>query len=310
MNLPSIEHAVALAEQRWPGYQFKVTSNHEAHGPCPVKCFTGEDRFFFNLSGRYLCRQCRSAGWLDEEDVKLSAAEIRLRRIEAEQARQRRKQAELEQRLSALERMAHCTDHLEYHKLLDASDIEWWLSQGIHQQSIDEYQLGVCYACPTDNEHRPSYTIPVFDSSGTRLVNIRHRIIGATNGDKYRPHIAGLPRTLFDARNVLDHEELTLVEGEKKCVVLHEHDFPAVGIFGKNGFNLDWLRHFSGIHRLNIALDPDANGHAQALGEEVKQRAKHIDVRVCSFPSKPDDFLIEGGTNDDFRWFLEYGRRV
>ena len=105
----------------------------------------------------------------------LTSEELRLRRIEAELARQDRKQREIERRLSALERLNRSNDHLLYHSLLDAGDRQWWHSQGINDASIDAYQLGVCYNCPTDYQHRPSYTIPIYDSRGETLLNIRHR---------------------------------------------------------------------------------------------------------------------------------------
>lgn len=309
MNLLSIEEAVAYAESRWPGFLFRIKGD-EAHGPCPICGKAKEDGFILFENGGYFCRPGTHTGWLDEEAVQLSAEELRLRKIEAEQARQARKQRELEKRLSALERIAKCTDHLTYHQALDPEDRAWWHQQGINDYSIDEYQLGICYGCPLDPEHKVSMTIPVFDSTWSRLVNIRHRIPGAGNGHKYWPHIKGLPAALFNARYVTTESDLTLVEGEKKSIVVSQHGFPAVGIFGMQAFNLAWLQHFSKVKRLWIALDPDAHDKAWQLGKAIAKEAHHMEVRVVRFPVKPDDFFLKGGDETLFERHLSYGRLV
>lgn len=307
----SIEEAVALAERRWPGYEFKIQGK-EAHGPCPICGRATKDGFVIFATGYAFCRPGDHHLWLDEgQERKLTEEETRLLRIESELRRQAKEQEDIKSRLSALEVMAQCRDHITYHKTLSPGDREWWYSQGINDYSVDEYGLGVCYACPTDREHRPSYTIPVFDSKWAQLLNIRHRIQHANGGDKYRPHMSGLGLHLFNSRWVHQHGDILLVEGEKKAIVVSQEVLPAMGIAGKNGFNFSWLKHFDKVRRLYIALDPDAFEHGRSLGREIKKRAGRIDVRVCNFPVKPDDlFTPLGGTRKQFMRFLDYAWQI
>lgn len=316
MDLASIEEAVSLAENRWPNTQWKikaVSTHDEACSPCPF-C-GGDDRFVLWINGYWMCRpgagHCGQQGWIDDDKSFVpTPEERRTRRIEAEQNRARVERETLRRTLTALQQMAHCTDHIEYHKCLDEGDRNWWHAQGVNNASISDYELGVCYGCPTDREHRPSYTIPVYDSSGKRLVNIRHRLIDAPNGDKYRPHCAGLGRALFNARLVKEEPDIVMTEGAKKAIVCGQQGFPTVGIFGKSGFDMRWLKHFESVNRLWIALDPDAYDGAYRLGKEIASESGIKEVRVCSFPTKPDDYFLHGGDAAGFLRTLELGRRM
>jgi len=310
MNLSSIEEAVSLAEARWPGYDFRIVGN-EAHGPCPICGKATEDGFILYPEGNYFCRPGGCTGWIDEDQkVRLTSEERAIRKLQAEQKRQAREIANNKRRLSALERMARCTDHVTYHKMLDDNDRKWWHTQGIGDEQIEEYQLGVCYNCPTDKDHRPSYTIPVYDSKWSRLLNIRHRLIGTTNGDKYRPHVAGLPSLLFNSRFVLTEPEIVIAEGSKKSIVVSAAGIPTVGIFGCNGFNLAWTAHFAKTERIFICLDPGVEDVATALGDELAKRLA-CEIRICACPVKPDDFITHyNKTADDFRQMMSWAKLV
>jgi len=293
------------AEARWK-ISLKHATGDEYMGPCPF-CHDGEDRFHVWADRQnYWCRQCGVKGFLDEEDgrefTEQELTELRLRALE-------RKVEKHERQLNALGRMMASTDHITYHKLLDDSDRAYWHSQGIYDKAIDEYMLGVCYNCPTA-PRQASYTIPVFDSTWTKLLNIRHRLIDATTGDRYRPHIAGLPgKLLFNARWTKEHDELLLVEGEKKSIVVSSQVMPAVGILGASGFDMRWLPHFASVKKLYIALDPDVQDKALVLGTEIAKHSR-IDVRMCTFPVKPDDFFLKGGKPGEFKDFLKWAKPV
>jgi len=310
MDLSGIEEAVEIAQRRWPGFEFRI-QKREAHGPCPICGQADEDGFILWENGRYLCRPGGCEGWLDEDEQHTwTKEEIRLRRIEAEQARAARERLEIKRRLSALEQLNQGHDHIDYHKLLDATDRQWWHDQGIIDASIDAYQLGVCYNCPTDSQHRPSYTIPIYDSHHTALLNIRHRLMGVVDGDRYRPHMAGLPgKALFNSELVHAERDLYLAEGCKKAIVLTQHGIPAMGVLGKYGFNLAWLKHFSKVKNLTLCPDPDAIQSWQKLGQQIVG-ASSMTVRVCSLPMKPDDLFIAGGTVQDFEQYLKQARRI
>lgn len=274
----------------------------EASGPCPF-CMDGEDRFRIFTRGNYWCRQCGRKGWLDEGE-NLTSEEMRLRILEARQLEQERQLKDHELRLGALERMARSKDHIAYHESLSMEAIEYWLGEGISHESIGRYLLGFCERCPTDAEGRPSYTIPIIN--GGVLVNIRHRLVGA-DGDKYRPHMAGLGTQLFNA-DYLDGQkgEILVVEGEKKSIVVAQHGFPNVGICGKRSFRKEWAERLKEFNTVYVVLDPDATDSAAKLAGYIGPLA-----RVVSLPVKPDDFFsMYGGSEEDLRAFLNVGRPV
>jgi len=241
MELSGIEEAIAVAQRRWPGFEFRAKNAEEACGPCPICHKAEKDGFIIWANGYYLCRPGGEQGWLDEDDRHTwTKEEIRLRRIEAEQARARRERQEIWAHLTALQRLNRQTDHIRYHLALTENDCAWWHGQGIVDASIDAYQLGTCDYCPMDYpDHRPSYTIPIYTSDGKTLLNIRHRLQGQLDGDRYRPHMIGLPgKVLFNARFAVTEPEALLTEGCKKSIVLEQYGYPAMAVLGKHGFNL------------------------------------------------------------------------
>lgn len=297
--------AVAQAEMRW-GVQLKRVGADEWAGPCPF-CRDGRDRFHVWDLGNYWCRVCGQKGFVDDGDA-LSPEEQKQREIERRVSALERQQQEHDHRLTVLERMLQEGPQAEaYHRNLDivSGAREWWQEQGLFPDWQDFFNVGYCGKCPTDDEGRPSYTIPVVD--GGQLVNIRHRLANAPAGDKYRPHMAGLGSSLFQAA-VLDRREpgVILVEGEKKAMVLTQWGFPAVAISGCRNWRPEWTARFDYLEQLYIALDPDANASAQRLASFFPGRA-----RIVALPSKPDDFFaVYHGKPAQFQAFLRTARRV
>jgi len=235
--------------------------------------------------------------------VKYDEHERRLLALEARAARAERERRDLEKRLSALERMHHCTDHLGYHQHMTEQQRDYWYSEGIFDEAISKFILGYCPRCPTDRDGRPSYTIPIFQ--GGELHNIRHRLIGADNGDKYRPHMAGLGIQLFNADTLEENPDRVLVvEGEKKTIVLDQSGFKAVGLCGKRSFLREWLPGFQGIKDIVVVLDPDAIKSADRLAGHLGPKA-----RVTQLPVKIDDAIVKyGATVADIEAFLALAR--
>ena len=309
MELSGIEEAIAIAQARWPGFEFRAKNPTEACGPCPICGKAETDGFIIWDNGRFYCRPGGCEGWLDDnQEHTWTKEEIRLRRIEAELLRQKHKQEEHEKRLTALERMARCTDHLAYHDNLDEQSFGWWMEQGMEPVTILDYKLGYCPRCPTDREHRASYTIPIYDYSGKVLQNIRHRLENAIDGDKYRPHLSGLGTQLANAQILRGADYGLIVEGAKKAICVSQYGFPAVGVMGKRGvFKSEWLKWFP-TGPIYIALDPDAQENADKLGAGLAKTGK--DVYVASFPCKPDDWFVDGGTAAEFTAYLKWARKV
>lgn len=306
---------VSFVEKRF-GITLRHKTKDEWCGPCPF-C-GGIDRFLVWEKGNYMCREgaghCGKSGWLDEfeggnEWAKLTDHEKRIIRLERQQAELERKQEKIQKRVSALEVMRKSRDHLTYHSNLDEADYVHWREQGISKESVDFYKLGLCFSCPMAQSH-PSWTIPVYDSHWNALLNIRHRLVDVEEGDRYRPHMAGLGSQLFNSRFVLSEKELMLVEGEKKSIVVSDLATPAIATSG-TAFNFAWLKHFDGVHRLNIAFDPDALDKAWKLGIEIKKQKKDMDVRIVTLPAKPDDMLtFLGADRDDFLHYVDLARKV
>lgn len=292
-----IDHHVFEAERRW-GITYKRKSRKEAAGPC-FRC-QGTDRFIIFENGGYWCRQCDVRGWVDENEngEPLSPeilAEIKRKQVEREEWERAR-------HLAATERMAACKDHLRYHRNMPAEAFDYWLEQGITIESMGRYVLGYCPSCPTDG--RPSYTIPVVN--GNILRNIRHRLIGS-DGDKYRPHMAGLGVQLFnmDVLNTPGRRAI-VVEGAKKAIILTQGGFPAVAVMGQNTFMREWLPFFRRFSEVIVALDPDATESAYRLAALFDGRGK-----VASFPTKPDDALVLYGAGAvNIEAILEQARPV
>jgi DNA primase len=218
-----------------------------------------------------------------------------------------RKQEEQERRLSALERMHNCTDHLRYHREMDLRQMEYWLDEGIDADSIAKYQLGFCPRCPTDREGRSSYTIPVYDRDGDTLINIRHRLLTSDKGDKYRPHTAGLGAQLFNAAFTTQKKSgIIVTEGEKKSIVLDQYGLSSVAIMGKRSFKTEWLEWLKPFSTVYVALDPDARDSAERLAGLFDGRGMVVDL-----PCKVDDMLVKhGATPDDIRWFMSMARPI
>lgn len=303
----AIETRMAQAETRWSGLQFKRKTAREACSPCPW-C-GGVDRFSITDYGWYVCRpaagHCSRSGWIDEDDPsppdKDKLLEIRIAALE-------RKQAEHDKRLTALERMARCTDHLRYHSQLDEMDLRGeWYAKGVGDHLIEQYNLGLCLHCKTDQPNeRMSLTIPI--SVKGVLKNIRHRLITNEN-DRYRPHYSGLGNMLFGADDVYsdDTSNILVIEGEiKRIVVKDKLGGNVVGTMGKAGFQKKWASRFSRFSEVLICLDPDAEDKAREMAGWFDGRA-----RVVSLPTKPDDFFtVYKGTAGQFREFLRMARRI
>jgi len=182
--------------------------------------------------------------------------------------------------------------------------LEYWCNQGMTLDTIDRYRLGYCPRCPTDSQERDSYTIPVISNS--KLWNIRHRLTRADNGDKYRPHLAGLPNVLFNADFLRgeDRSRILIVEGEKKSIIAAQTGFANVGIMGKAGFQNEWAAKFAGFERVVVALDPDATNEAARIASLFQGRG-----RVAILPAKLDDLIVKyGARQGDIEAFVRYAR--
>jgi DNA primase len=284
---------------------------------CPFH--SDSDPSFGVRDDKFYCYGCQKRGdvvdWLTDfrglrldtiaADLRLDDTETRLRRLEYQQRDHARRLAEHEKRLTALERIHNCTDHLRYHNAMPPEALDYWYTAGMWPDTIERYRLGYCPRCPTDSERRPSYTIPVI--SNGKLWNIRHRLAHAANGDKYRPHIAGLPNVLFNADTLrTPAPDVLIVEGEKKSIIADQEGLRNVGVMGKAGFNKAWAAKFERFRVVNVCYDPDGTDRAAEVAALFGERG-----RVVVLPEKLDDLLVEyGATREDIQAFIDLARRV
>jgi hypothetical protein len=182
-----------------------------------------------------------------------------------------------------------------YHQGLNGRAISYWHNEGFNDDTINGFYLGYCAACPMDYpDHRPSVTIPVY-ARGI-LWNIRHRILGAEDGDKYRPQTKNLPRVLFNADNLMAAPStyIMLVEGEKKSMMATQVGWWSVGTMGQDGFNPEWADAFRRFKNVYVILDPDARESAVEIAQLFGERGHVVDL-----PEKLDDYLApnKGGAD-------------
>jgi hypothetical protein len=290
------------------GIRLKKVGRTEWAGPCPW-C-GGTDRFHVWTRSNFWCRpgpgHCGRSGWLDELDgIKQLTPE---KRLELRVAALERQQEEHERRLSRLEQMHECTDHLAYHKNLEANveAVDYWLTEGMTAHTIHDYQLGYCPSCPTAPGH-DSYTIPVMYHG--ELFNIRHRLAqSSSNGGKYRPHMAGLPAMIFNADHLdKDTPDCLILEGEKKSmVVTQETGLTNIATMGAQSFKAEWASKLNKFNRVYVLFDPDATERAAVVAGYFNHRG-----RLVEMPVKADDFFTRyGGTAKQFEYYIKAGRPI
>jgi hypothetical protein len=283
---------------------FKWKSSKEASAACPF-CNEGEDRFlFWPEKGNYYCRRCEVKGFVDDAPgIQLDPAIL----AEWKAKEEERKAQEQSSKIEKIDTLNTKNNVERYHQQL--TDRSWWYSKGVDDATINRFKLGYTTNCPTAPGEE-SYTIPV--TYQNKLYNIRHRLANADNGNKYRPEMAGLPATMFNADVLSDDffvTDIVLVEGEIKAMVLQQYGFDAVGIPGANTFKDKWVKLFYGITKpVYVALDPGVENLAVGIWQRLSRAG--VDVRLCYLPVKPDDFFVlYEGTPSDFFYYLQLGQR-
>jgi hypothetical protein len=280
----------------------KIKSAKEWSSACPV-C-QGDDRFlFWPADGNYWCRQCELAGFVDQE-AQSGLTEDQLADIE--RRKRQAKQAEIDRKRTALERLQAKRNDLIYHRNLNGNSGYVQRKWGITEDTINGFKIGYCNACPT-SPYSDSITIPYYWNGN--LINLRHRLSSPNGQGKYRPEAAGLPTAIFNADAINQTDWVVLVEGEFKAMVLEQYGFPAIGIPGASIFKEKWLKLFEENQTIYVTLDPGVEPAAIKIAKMFNQAG--LQARLVSIPTKPDDFFtLYGGTYDQFCQYLEAGRLV
>jgi DNA primase len=187
--------------------------------------------------------------------------------------------------------------HLRCHQDLDKHSREWWHAQGIKDEAIARFFLGM---------HRHAvygrcFTIPIIERGV--LVNLRMRIENPEKPkDKYRPWDRGRGTQLFN-RDVLTPElgGVVIVAGEKKAITLWQYGIPAVSPTGGcSNWKPEWTTALQFCRKVYIAFDPTETPAAWKLAQTIGERA-----HILTLPDKPDDWILANGEHE-FRKALKY----
>ena len=202
---------------------------------------------------------------------------------------------------AALADLQHAQRHLAYYEEMKTlnrrqlwrdrgvrDDIQDWLYLGYHDQFRAETKTGTLIT--------NTLTIPIF-GKGRELLNIRHRLLNAIDGDKYRPERTGLglPPLLFDPDLGYDAERIVWIEGEIKAIVTGQTlDTPGVQVAGVAGIS-NWKQCVDCAQgkRNWVIFDPGAEKHAIEF-------AKAIGGRVVFLPGKIDDMINAASLNREW----------
>jgi hypothetical protein len=220
----------------------------------------------------------------------------------AEHAKQIEKelQEKIEQAQKAIEELRKARRWIEDHDSMTEQAVAQWEQRGVpecwqsffwfgYRESFGYNSGGNWYTSPT-------LTIPIFNTTDTEPINVRHRILNpADPQDKYRPERAGLEATPFLGDRTLPidaADRVIIVEGEiKAAVTFLTLDRPAVQIIGIPGKNV-WSKlapQLEGRKDTVILLDPDAKAEAVKMARSIGG------AKVADLPEKIDDMIVNYG---------------
>jgi DNA primase len=287
----------------------KVKSANEWSSACPF-CGTvarpeGKDRFlFWPNEGNYWCRQCDISGFINQEAQSTLTDD---QRADIERRQRQARQAELDRKRTALQKLQAKRNDIIYHRNLNGKTDYVKQRWGLTDNTINTFKVGYCQECPTST-YSDSITIPYYYDQ--KLINLRHRLSAPNGNGKYRPEAPGLPTAIFNADMLNDADDfIVLVEGEFKVMVLEQNLLPAIGIPGASIFKEKWLKLFPQNKIVYVALDPGAE--AQGLKIATMLSGAKLSVKLVILPTKPDDFFaLYGGTYDQFYSYLINGRKI
>ncbi len=229
---------------------------------CPV-CGTGTDRLVVFEHGNYWCRRCGNKGWW---------------------------KTDVNQRKPTYQKRKPPPKHLSwvpYHEHPDC--LTQWGNRGVTSQEVKQWGLGYTDDCPV-LPGRKSLTIPVFKQN--RLLDIRYRILGDQITGKYRSESNP---SLFNTDSVTQDQTILVVEGEIKTIISSRATKAVVGLPGVK-YPIDELAQlYHPSQTIVLAFDPGTREDEKlVLGSLI---ASGIDARVAHFFDKPDDVLLEYGTD-------------
>jgi len=225
----------------------------------------------------------------------LNASKKTRRRWEALREKQERLDREAEQKARELIKSLP-SKAAYYHSKVDQGR-DYWHSQGLTDETIDRFQLGYSGRSEAIRGYA-TYTIPYRDNG--EIVSLRHRLKGKSK-DKYRPQFAGLGNRVFNGDRLnrtdssMPDNQVVIVEGEVKAIVLDQHGFRVLAIPGANpGQDClnELVEKLAGFDTVIIALD---QGQEQNARKTIAPLFNGKRVIVADLTGKPDDLIVKDG---------------
>lgn len=280
----------------------KKKTAKEWSSACPT-C-GGEDRFlFWPDDGNYWCRMCGINGFVNDGSGGLFTITPEMK-ADWERKKREAEKADHERHITAVQRLQRERKDIIYHQQLNGNSGSITRRWGITQDTIDWFKVGYCSACPMSS-YSDSITIPYYYHD--KLINLRHRLNSPNGQGKYRPEMKGLSSAIFNADLLESEEWIVMFEGEFKAMVGSQYGLPTIAIPGATNFKEKWVRLFSKVQKIHIALDPGVEQAAYRIGAMLAKAG--LETRIVTLPAKPDDMLIQYGCNiGTFCKYLEQGK--
>lgn len=172
--------------------------------------------------------------------------------------------------------------------------------RGLTPATLERFHIGF-------DATRKRYTVPVYDVNGN-LVNVRlYNPLAKGDTPKMLPFARGYETQLFYPTLLKSQTDIVLCEGEMDCLILNQHEIPAMTHTGGAGaFQMSWAAMFKD-KRVFICFDEDDAGRKGALrtAQMLRDVAAGVFMVVGLNTGKSGgdvtDFFLEGGTAEQFR---------
>jgi len=245
------------------------------------------------------CRKCGENFWPDSQPGWQPPTEDEL-----EKWRREREREELAKKQAAERALAHLRSGRiweQYHAMLQstADGRAFWRGKGIPDVWQEIWNLGWNpeYSIMTNDGEwtTPSATIPIFATSASDPVNVKHRLVNVPSyGGKYRYEISGFGAPLFlTDRDKAIQGNIIAIEGEIKAMVTYlTLDDSSANIVGLPGLNPSQtvLDELSLADSVTLITDPGSEPQAW----EIVKAIGRDKCRVCIAGLKIDDAIRAG----------------
>lgn len=169
----------------------------------------------------------------------------------------------------------------------------WLNERSIDDDFIDIFKLGY-----GEFYGKKWITIPVYGANDDLLFLKLRRDPAIEDGDKYMVYPGG-SSALFNAKWVIDEDEILITEGEFDCILASQWGIPAItSTAGASTFKDEWLAQLENTSKIYICLDNDKPGKdgTRKLVDRIHAKYPEKTVYNIALP----DTVGEGGDLTDY----------